>query len=164
MKLKLLIVACFAVTCSLTIPARQFLLPTSQAAVQGQKLPGDEVIIPSDHEKWGKVKFTHAKHFAYSDCVYCHHTNAATMTAETFKAGKEAKVQQCNECHIRKEGDPKNPKSAVDQTELWSYNAYHYNCIECHKGEIIHKTKAGGAIKKQAEGPTKCAECHEKKD
>ena len=49
-------------------------------------------------------------------------------------------------------------------TELWSKVAYHENCIECHEGEIKHKPKDTGAPKKSAEGPTKCAECHEKKE
>jgi hypothetical protein len=161
MKIKLLIVACFVVACSLSISGR--LLSTGQAAEQGQKLPGDDVVIPSVDEKWGQVKFTHQKHYAYSDCVFCHHTNNATMTAETFTAGKDGKVPLCAECHVRKEGDPKTPKGS-DGTELWSYNAYHFNCIECHKGEITHKPKGAPAAKKQGEGPTKCAECHEKKE
>lgn len=160
MKLKLLVVTLFAVACLWTGTTQLFSTP---AAAQGQKLPGDDVIIPSVDEKWGQVKFTHAKHFGYSDCVFCHHTNNASMTVESFKAGKDGKVPLCAECHMRKEGDPKTPKGS-DGTELWSKEAYHFNCIECHKGEISHKPKAGGAIKKQGEGPGKCAECHERKE
>ncbi|MGE0882198.1 MAG: cytochrome c3 family protein [Blastocatellales bacterium] len=158
MKLKLLIVAFFALACSFAISAR---LLASHVAAQGQKLPGDDVVIPSVDEKWGKVKFTHQKHYSYSDCVFCHHTNNKTMTAETFMAGKEGKVPLCSECHFRKEGDPKTPKNA-DGVELWSKEAYHFNCIECHQGDIQHKPKDATPAKKQGEGPTKCAECHEK--
>lgn len=160
MKIKLLIVTCFAVACSLTLSAR--LLSTSQAAPQGQKLPGDDLIIPSVDEKWGQVKFTHQKHLAYSDCTFCHHTNK-DMTLDSFNAGKAGKIPLCADCHVRKEGEGKTPKNG-EGTELWSKEAYHENCIECHQGEIKHKAKEAGPAKKTGEGPTKCAECHEKKE
>jgi hypothetical protein len=164
MKLKLLIIAVFATACFLTYSAK--LLPGLSASTadlaQGQKLPGDDVIIPSVDEKWGEVKFTHQKHYGYSDCVFCHHTNNKTMTADSFKEGKDGKVPLCAECHVRKEGDPKTPKNK-DGVELWSKEAYHFNCIECHQGDIQHKPKDATPAKKQGEGPTKCAECHEKK-
>jgi hypothetical protein len=163
MKLKLLIVACFAVALSLYAAAPSF---TGRAATQGQKLPGDDVIIPSVDEKWGQVKFTHQKHTAYSSCLFCHHTNPE-ITLESFQAGKVGKVPLCAECHVRKEGDPKTPKSA-DGTELWSKEAYHFNCIECHKDEITRKPKGvtDADIKKKGDGSVavKCADCHEKKD
>ena len=162
MKVKLLIVACFAIACTLSISAGL----TSQAAsnpviAQNQKLPGDDVVLPSVDEKWGQVKFTHQKHLSFSDCTFCHHTNKG-LTLDGFKA-KPEKVQLCAECHARKEGDAKTPKNG-EGTDLWSKEAYHANCIECHQGEIKHKPKDTGAPKKSGEGPTKCAECHEKKD
>lgn len=164
MKLKLLIIAVFATACFLTSSAR--LLPGLAASkanlIQGQKLPGDDVIIPSVDEKWGEVKFTHQKHYGYSDCVFCHHTNNKTMTAESFTAGKDGKVPLCAECHLREEGNSKTPKNQ-DGVELWSKEAYHFNCIECHEGNIQHKPKDATPAKKQGAGPTKCAECHEKK-
>lgn len=164
MKLKLLIVAVFATACFLTASAGFLpgLAASNHLLAQGQKLPGDDVIIPSVDEKWGEVKFTHQSHYGYSDCVFCHHTNNKTMTAESFTAGKDGKVPLCAECHVRKEGDPKTPKNK-DGVELWSKEAYHYNCIECHQGDIQHKPKDATPAKKQGEGPTKCAECHEKK-
>jgi hypothetical protein len=159
MKLKLLIVACFAVVCLMTFSAR---LLTSQASAQGQKLPGDNLVMPSVDEKWGQVKFTHQKHLAYSDCAFCHHTNKG-VTLESFKA-KPEKIPLCAECHVRKEGDAKTPKNG-EGTELWSKEAYHANCIECHQGEIKHKPKDSGVPKKLGDGgTTKCAECHEKKE
>ena len=161
MKLKWLIVACFAAAC-LTYVAGS--LYTSRAAAQGgQKMPA-EVTIPSVDEKWGQVKFTHEKHLAYSSCLYCHHTTKG-LTLDAFNGGKADKVQQCAECHMRKEGDPKTVKSKAGE-ELWSKVAYHENCIDCHKGEITKKPEGLGPadIKKQGEGPTKCADCHEKKE
>ena len=68
----------------------------------------------------------------------------------------------CAECHAREEGNAKTPKNA-DGTELWSKEAYHSNCIDCHKGEITKKPKDAGPVTKQGEGPTKCAACHEVK-
>lgn len=150
MKLKAIVVVGFLIAYSAT-----------GIAMQGQKLPGDNVIIPSVDEKWGEVAFTHQGHLAYSDCTFCHHTNKG-LTLETFNAGKSEKVPLCAECHLREEGNPKTPKSA-DGTEIWSKEAYHLNCIDCHKGEITKKPKDAGAIKKQGAGPTKCDQCHVKK-
>jgi hypothetical protein len=150
MKLKALIVVGFMVAYSAT-----------SAAMQGQKVPGDNVVIPSVDEKWGEVAFSHQKHLAYSDCTYCHHTNKG-LTLDGFNAGKAGKVPLCSECHTRAEGNAKTPKGS-DGTEIWSKEAYHVNCIDCHKGEITRKPKEAGAIKKQGEGPTKCDQCHVKK-
>jgi nitrate/TMAO reductase-like tetraheme cytochrome c subunit len=159
MKLKLLILACFAAVCSVHAAGSLF---ARQAP--SQKLPGDDVIIPSVDEKWGPCKFTHQRHLAFSSCLYCHHTSEG-LTLESFNAGEAAKVPLCADCHVRKEGEAKTPKSA-DGTELWSKEAYHLNCIDCHKGEITKKPKGitEADIKKQGEGPTKCADCHEKKE
>ena len=160
MKVKMLILACFALVCLGQLLARWATTSAGAAAPQ-QKLPGDSLIIPSVDEKWGQVKFTHQQHLAFSDCTYCHHSNKG-LTLENFNAGKAEKVPQCAECHARKEGETKTPKNA-DGTEVWSKEAYHVNCIDCHKGEITKKPKEAGAIKKQGEGPTKCAACHEVK-
>jgi hypothetical protein len=143
MKIKLLIVLCFL-----------------GALGQSQKLPGDDLVIPSVDEKWGAVKFTHQQHLAFSDCTYCHHTNKG-LTLESFQA-KPEKIPFCADCHLRQEGDAKTPK-ASDGAELWSKEAYHLNCIDCHKGEVTRKPKEAGAIKKQGAGPTRCAACHEVK-
>jgi len=163
MKLKLLIVACFTAVGLLSLLDWALTGPAAYAnePVQTQKLPGDDLIIPSVDEKWGQVKFTHQQHLAYSDCTYCHHTNKG-LTLESFKAGKSEKIPFCYDCHVRKEGDPKTPKGS-DGTELWSKEAYHVNCIDCHKGEITKVPKDGGKILKKGEGPTKCAACHEVK-
>lgn len=158
MKIKMLVVVLFAVFSVNSVSGQFF---SGQAASEEQKLPGDDLIIPSVDEKWGQVKFTHQQHLAFSDCTYCHHTNKG-LTLESFKAGKSEKIPLCADCHFRKEGDAKTPKGG-DGTELWSKEAYHVNCIDCHKGEITRKPKDAGAILKQGEGPTKCAACHEVK-
>ncbi len=137
-------------------------LSSGSAAEQGQKLPGDNVVIPSVDQKWGPTKFTHQKHLAYSDCTYCHHTNKG-LTLESFNAGSAGKIPFCADCHFREEGNPKTPAGS-DGTELWSKEAYHINCIDCHKGEITKVPKDAGKVLKQGEGPTKCAECHEVKE
>ncbi|HKX33296.1 MAG TPA: cytochrome c3 family protein [Blastocatellia bacterium] len=159
MKLKLLIIACFVTACWLTIAGQ---LVVGQAAREEQKMPGDNVIIPSVDDKWGEVKFTHQQHLAFSDCTYCHHTNKG-LTSEGFNAGKSEKIPLCAECHVRSEGDAKTPQAA-DGLELWSKEAYHINCIDCHKGEITRKPADAGAVLKQGAGPVKCAACHEVKD
>ncbi|MCI0524473.1 MAG: cytochrome c family protein [Acidobacteria bacterium] len=161
MKLKLLIVACFTAVALLSLSGRALTGPTVYGAEspQTQKLPGDDLIIPSVDEKWGEVKFTHQQHLAFSDCTYCHHTNKG-LTLESFNEGKSEKIPFCYDCHVRREGDPMTPKSA-DGTELWSKEAYHINCIDCHKGEITKVPKDAGKVLKQGEGPTKCAACHE---
>jgi hypothetical protein len=64
---------------------------------------------------------------------------------------------------LAKEGEPTTPKGD-DGTELWSKEAYHINCIDCHKGEITKVPKDAGKVLKQGEGPTKCAACHEVKE
>ena len=159
MKFKLMILACFAAACTFTIWERTSI---GQTAAGEQKLPGDDVVIPSIDDKWGDVKFTHQQHLPFSDCTYCHHTNKG-LTSESFSAGKSEKVPLCAECHLRKEGDPNTPK-ASDGLELWSKEAYHINCIDCHKGEISRKPQDAGAVMKQGEGPVKCAACHEVKE
>ncbi len=164
MRIKLIIVICFAVAFSVNVAERSFTLRVTAQDIN-QKLPGDDVIIPSPNDpKWGKVRFTHQQHLEFSSCVYCHHTNEG-MTLESFQAGKAGKVPLCVECHTRTEGDEKNPKGS-DGTELWSKEAYHINCIDCHKGEITRKPKGitEADIKKQGAGPSKCAECHERKE
>ena len=156
MKLKLFVVACFVALGLINLMAR---ISITHAIAQGQKLPGDNVIIPSVDEKWGQVKFTHQQHLAFSDCTYCHHTNKG-LTLKSFNDGKSERVPFCADCHFRKEGVPATPKGS-DETELWSKEAYHINCIDCHKGEITKKPKDAGPVLKQGEGPTKCAGCHE---
>lgn len=80
----------------------------------------------------GGVKFDHAKHAKAAKCETCHH------------AAKEGKAltsahEKCNDCHT---ATPAAPVKANAKT------AFHTTCIECHK--------------KEAKGPQKCTECHDK--
>ena len=70
--------------------------------------------------KMGTVTFQHTAHQGLTDCATCHHTGG---------------YEPCKSCH----DGTKAPKSK---------DAYHKNCIDCHK--------------KEAKGPTKCKECHVK--
>lgn len=85
--------------------------------------------------KFPPVKFTHAKHSTdYKiDCKVCHHK----------EADPKAKAQKCTDCH-----NPAEAKDNVPKAE----DAYHKNCIDCHKKEV----EAGKSA------PTKCHECHKK--
>jgi hypothetical protein len=80
----------------------------------------------------GGVKFDHAAHAKAAKCETCHH------------AAKEGKAltsahEKCSDCHT---ATPVAPVKANAKT------AFHGNCIECHK--------------KEAKGPQKCTECHDK--
>lgn len=157
MRLKLtLIMFLFLVIAVVAISDGHF--ASERSAMQGQVMPGDDLVIPSVDEKWGEVRFTHQQHLPYSDCTYCHHTNKG-LTLENFKAGKSERIPFCAECHLREEGNPKTVRSA-DGLELWSKEAYHINCIDCHKGEITRVPKDGGKVLTLGKGPTKCSECH----
>jgi len=73
--------------------------------------------------KMGTVTFQHAAHQGkVADCTTCHHKGV--------EAGK------CTSCH------------GVDAAAPKVKDAFHNQCIECHK--------------KEAAGPTKCKECHVK--
>jgi hypothetical protein len=165
MKLKLMIVACFAL--ALSINAAPLVLngsATEVAQIEGQKMPGKYTFPSAKGEKWGPVPFDHDQHNAFSDCLVCHHTNKKDLTLENWKAGKVTeKVPLCVECHFRDEGNPKNAKNS-NGDELAAKFVYHANCIDCHKGEISDRMMKFGKVIKQGEGPTKCAACHQVKE
>lgn len=113
--------------------------------------PGDDLVIKAPEgmkvkDKGGKpgklqkeVPFPHSKH-ATVDCKQCHHTwdGAAAMQGCT-DAG----------CHDSLEFRSKENAKDVKLVE----NAYHGQCIDCHK-----------ALKKDKKptGPTACGKCHTK--
>lgn len=160
MKSKLLIVACFAAAVSVYAAAPSF---THRAAAQDQKIPGKNAFTKTRYEDRKPVPFDHEQHLAFSSCLYCHHTSKG-LTLDSFKAGKAEKVPLCYSCHME-EGNAKNPKNKAGE-EVWAKPAYHVNCIDCHKDEITKQPEglAPTDIKKKGSGPTKCTECHEKKD
>jgi hypothetical protein len=163
MKLKLMIVACFALALSINAAPLMLSADTTSVSAQGQKMPGKYTFPSANGEKWGPVPYDHDQHNAFSDCLVCHHTNTKELTLANWNAGKTEKVPLCVECHFRDEGNPKNPKNP-NGDELNAKFVYHANCIDCHKGEISERMMKFGKVTKQGEGPTKCAACHQVKE
>ena len=91
-------------------------------------------MLKLDGAKFPPVPFTHSVHTekAKADCVVCHHKD---------KDPKEP--GGCMPCHDRNE--VKNGAPPIK-------DAYHKNCIDCHKESVAKKVNA----------PTKCNECHKK--
>ena len=90
--------------------------------------PPDQLVIKEFQKVKGPVPFDHKKHTGYAkDCKTCHHPDAP---------GKE---QKCSKCHAEK----------TDGAKISAKEAFHKQCISCHKTE--------------KKGPVKCDECHQKK-
>lgn len=70
---------------------------------------------------FGKVTFSHKAHAAADECKTCHHMGTPD--------------QKCEACH--------NADATMN-----SKDAFHKNCIECHKAK--------------EKGPTGCMDCHKK--
>lgn len=103
-----------------------------------------EKLTLNEGKKPGPVTFDHKAHQGRADelgkgCVQCHHT----MTNGELKTKAPA---HCSSCHLAK-GNAKNPK--VKGKEMWTREAFHTNCMNCHK--------------QAKRGPTKCLECHARK-
>ncbi len=92
----------------------------------------DEITLKAS---FGDVKFNHKKHSETLkiDCTKCHHT---------WKQG-ETSGKLCDECH----------KAKAEGKALSAKEAFHKDCIDCHKKEEASKKPA----------PTKCTGCHVKK-
>jgi Class III cytochrome C family len=98
----------------------------------------------------GVVYFDHNSHekFASPDpewpfktkptgaCSGCHHSTNSKGILH---------LVACRACHLE-EGNPKNPKSSRDIVEITTDEAFHRNCIGCHRAE--------------AKGPRLCSGCH----
>jgi hypothetical protein len=104
------------------------------------------------------VTFPHAKHNV-------DYKIACTESHHLYKDGKNVwkegdEVKKCDACHT----EAKPPKAAEGEAKLskaekikkYYYSAIHENCVECHK-DLMKAGKAKAA-------PTKCAECHPKKE
>lgn len=97
------------------------------------------------------VAFTHGKHIKDHalKCGECHHDDAGKpLTA--LKDGDAVKT--CNECHsvCGKIDDADKKMSKAEKIKKYYEQAMHANCQGCHK--------------EQKKGPTKCADCHPKKE
>lgn len=109
--------------------------------------------------KRATVEFAHSRHFVLA-CNKCHHTweGAAPITG-CRTAG----------CHDLDTLPRKEDSKAIDKDQAFRYykNAYHGQCIGCHKSmklEIEQKTKTLASVegKLPTTGPTGCIECHPK--
>ena len=102
--------------------------------VLAQKTAPDTITLQSEGGKFGPVPFPHKTHVEKEkiDCSKCHHKD---------KNPKEP--GGCMPCHDRNE--VKNGAPPIK-------DAYHKNCIDCHKQSVEKKVSA----------PTKCNECHKK--
>ena len=99
--------------------------------------------------KAGKVLFDHKTHASATgygaDCLDCHHhpgmedeTPMLACSACHGKADPEIKAAVCNECH--------DPDDYSLEDVMPSADAYHGQCITCHKDFEA--------------GPEACASCH----
>jgi len=79
----------------------------------------DSVTVPGG--SFGEVTFNHKLHAEIASCKDCHHLGEVT--------------QKCNSCHTA-------------DASLNSKDAFHKNCMDCHKAK--------------EQGPLGCMECHKK--
>ncbi len=104
--------------------------------------------------KRASVDFPHSQHFAIN-CMTCHHQ----------WAGDEP-VQGCmtSGCH---DLDVTPEKDSGDDPVMYYKNAYHDQCIGCHKAIKAHNKQISMAMGGKQErikptGPTSCNSCHPK--
>lgn len=102
------------------------------------------------------IEFAHKKHNVdYKiSCGECHHDKDNKPL--DLKEGDA--VQKCVECHTKlakakkKKGEKKKKKDIMVLE-----NAFHGNCIDCHKEVNI---KAGDPKGRKGPAPTSCTKCH----
>jgi len=106
------------------------------------KVPDAEIVI--DGKK--PARFDHQKHLALGvTCGQCHHdAEHNPLTEEAILAMDSGRQLQCQSCHNQ---DFAN--ETLNSVKL----AFHSNCKECHKEGVGDK-----------KGPTKCTDCHLKKE
>ena len=132
------------------------------AADEEMCIPLGEITLASlaQEPKRAEVAFPHAVHFSYR-CQTCHHT----WTGNDPIAGcTTAQCHDLNESPKTEDGKPvQDPLIKI----RYYKNAFHKNCIGCHK-EIAKKNKIMEATrmpldeKLPATGPTGCVGCHPK--
>ncbi len=129
----------------------------------------DEMIVPmgditlaspAGDAQRSDVTFPHAVHFSYS-CKECHH-----------KWNSKDVIQGCTTsgCHdLNKAPVDEKGKPVQDQALKIRYykNAFHGNCIACHKAikvknKSMEETKTALGEKLDPTGPTGCNQCHPK--
>jgi hypothetical protein len=132
--------------------------------ISGKETPADDMCIPMGNIELKapdtvspvrpSVQFPHSSHFDYS-CKQCHHTWDGTDT-----------IQGCmtSGCHDLDKAPEK--KKGDDSSEILYYkNAYHSQCIGCHKNikaqnKEIELSMSVNKPKLSRTGPTGCVQCH----
>lgn len=106
------------------------------------KAPDTEIVI----EGKKPARFDHKKHLALGvTCGQCHHdAQHNPLTKEAILALDNGSKLQCQSCH-----NQDFPNKQLNSIKL----AFHVRCKECHKAGV------GGK-----KGPTKCTDCHLKKE
>lgn len=114
------------------------------AHAEGDALPETFDI---DYEgKKAAVTFPHAAHFEIADCTDCHHTKEGLTLANVA----DMNVQKCGDCHL----EPEEDGVPVIMSASSKKNAFHINCISCHKDSKKENAEISA--------PTKCNDCHPK--
>lgn len=114
------------------------LMATVAIAAPANKAPAT-IKINEVAKKKPAVNFGHKAHIDRGiSCDTCHHTQKG------LKAHSKTEVKKCSLCHAKpaKKGMPGITSASKKK------NAYHKNCIGCHKAK--------------KKGPTKCKACHVK--
>ncbi len=97
------------------------------------------------------VVFTHEKHVEVlggdESCAKCHHVYDEKEHKLVYEEGEET---GCADCH-----GPKDERMPDGTKRPSLMNAYHINCIKCHR----EFAKAG-----KKTGPYTCGECHKKEN
>lgn len=102
------------------------------------------------------VRFPHSSHFDYS-CKQCHHT---------WDGSEQVQGCMTSGCHDLDKA-PKKVKGAKSDDDIQYYkNAYHAQCIGCHKdikakNKEIELSVSVTKPKLMKTGPTGCIQCHE---
>jgi len=115
------------------------------AHAEGDALP-ETFDIDYEGGKKAAVAFPHAAHFEVAECTDCHHTKEG-LTLENVA---DMNVQKCGDCHMNPEEDGVPDITSASTKK----NAFHINCVSCHKD-----TKKENA---DTAAPTKCNDCHPK--
>ncbi|MCX7858071.1 MAG: cytochrome c family protein [Deltaproteobacteria bacterium] len=99
-----------------------------------QKKVSDVITLKMEGGKLAPVNFPHALHADKQkiECAKCHH-----------KEPDPTQPEQCIKCH---------PITGAKEGVPVFKDAYHKQCIDCHKEVVAKGNKA----------PTKCTECHKK--
>lgn len=158
MRLKLVVVALYAVTLLVVAlaPARLLASP-EEAASQNQRaiqldISGRRGLVLFDHKKHEALLNPDPtfKHKARPNvaCVGCHHTVKEITAVSQF--------QNCAACH-KDEANPVNPDDA-DGIDLNAREIYHRLCISCHRASNFQASN----YRVQNSKFTRCGECHDR--